>query len=94
MQKNRSKIWSIQKKAVLLHPLFNREPVRSRKTATYRLLRAVSTRISVLHRILVPRSEVRLLGGQPGCARSLSFPQKRRRVMEYTVLSNTKTITQ
>ena len=26
----------------------------------------LSTRISVLHRILVPRSEVRLLGGQQG----------------------------
>ena len=29
--------------------------------------KVLSTRISVLHRILVPRSEVRLLGGQQGC---------------------------
>ena len=65
----------------------------------------LSTRISVLHRILVPRSEVRLLGGQQKAAQAAlivevrttikqkqPFPQKRRRVMEYTVLSNTNNI--
>ena len=54
----------------------------------------VSTRISVLHRILVPRSEVRLLGGQQGKPTPSPSLQggvycEKARVMEYTVLSNT-----
>ena len=37
----------------------------------------LSTRISVLHRILVPRSEVRLLGGQQkGINPTLTLPSK------------------
>ena len=51
---------------------------------------ALSTRISVLHRILVLRSEVRLLGGQQKAALAAFIVEKRLRVMEYTVLSNTR----
>ena len=59
----------------------------------------LSTRISVLHRILVPRSEVRLLGGQQNEAASAALIVESKnnfllnaasRVMGYTVLSNTK----
>ena len=59
-----------QKKAVLLHPLLKNRAFM------------VSTRISVLHRILVPRSEVRLLGGQQKAALAAFIVESRKYIDE------------
>ncbi len=63
------KICVCQKKAVPLQPLLEKTKAKGPKV--------LSTRISVLHRILVPRSEVRLLGGQQREAYPKPLPIRR-----------------